>query len=754
MSASSQPGGVHVVRAGDPDYGPVLGRIVDKTYTFLGESYASGTREVLYRVPGGRQKNPSIGIGREFFVTALRDYDDWQLKWWREAIQNAVDAGATNIQLVTKDEGGEVVVSCEDNGGGMSPEVLLDKFLVLGGTTKATSSGSAGGFGKAKELLLLPWLSWEVHTRAKIARGTGIEYEVVDGEHLRGTRITVRMPADQATHEAAALAFLEKCDLPGVRFTVNGKPVKANLKAAHVIRTVDDKAVIAFEPAKKDAPTSYRLMVRTKGLFMFDMYLGEEVAGDVIVELLVPSIGVLTANRDGFRDYGLKSAIEKFAREVVVDVRSALRKKRGLIEQVFRGTGRFQAAEAEAEVLRAVGPVGDASATDTLAEVAALVATDAYDRRGSSDVVRLAPVSAAIAKAMLEIAATPNTIENQLKQLVWQPDFFVRNRVEGFRVPKEFFPETMSPRVAKLAGVWAELCRFVLLQLGSRAEYGVGFVFDEDVGAEYSRHENENWLLLNPFRDARHQKHLFRPTVDEDLQWLYAAAIHEVTHLADGIQYHNESFASALTRNVARCAKGWKRVAKIAKLVGMPKRAEVAARASNPVGDLREQNPADIIDLEARRRRRPIRLEEVDVPWDDKSILRTFDPNAVREDLRAALRAIGYPKPEIERAWSKIEPGSKRGRNRDAFEAILGWVVADVGARLGPARRGNPAPSWRGKKVVPFGPYARRRVAAPVGKAIYDVVDAWLPALIDDDTVQTITQAAYALGDGRADERW
>jgi hypothetical protein len=53
------------------------------------------------------------------------------------------------------------------------------------------------------------------------------------------------------------------------------------------------------------------------------------------------------------------------------------------------------------------------------------------------------------------------------------------------------------------------------------------------------------------------------PTKAADLKWLYALAVHECTHMADGIDYHDESFASAMTHNMARCAAGFTRAKRI-----------------------------------------------------------------------------------------------------------------------------------------------------------------------------------------------
>jgi hypothetical protein len=188
---------------------------------------------------------------------------------------------------------------------------------------------------------------------------------------------------------------------------------------------------------------------------------------------------------------------------------------------------------------------------------------------GTEDVLN--SPSASLAAAMLDqkfVGATH--IEAAIQQLVWQPDFYVMNDIEDWKVPKKFFPETMTPRVFKLAKTWVELCRFVMMQLGSEAYFGVGFHFNESTAASALTEKNpktdeeEQWLMVNPFKNFTRREEIWSPAKDADLKWLYAAAIHECTHIADGISYHDESFAAALTLNMARCADGYRKIKQIA----------------------------------------------------------------------------------------------------------------------------------------------------------------------------------------------
>lgn len=567
--------GLYVVRSGTQAYFPVMALIEGGYAEFRGEVYDDHGRSVTFYMttsppaemqmraagPGSR----TITIGPEFFITALKDYNDWPLKWWREAVQNAVDAGGLNVALsAVVQPDGTMLVSCDDDGRGMDEETIVGKFLVLGGTTKISSGGAAGGFGKAKELLLLPWISWRIHSRDTIVEGSGIDYTVSKGPMRQGTRLDVVMPPDKHTDGAVALGFLQKCFLPNVNFTVNGEPARADLvSAGQPVSRVPGKVDIFFAPST--ATQSY-IYVRARGLFMFQSYVGE-IPGFILAELIAPSIEILTANRDGFRDYATQRAVESLAERIAKDNLSALKSKQGLIRQKFEGTGKFRAKERASMVLDQIGPYGAGNLSSQSTE--AILQTMGSYVRGEEEKLQSMP-STEVVQAMLDQKFLgPNHLEAAIKQLVWEPDFFLVNEIDGYKVPKKFFPQAMTPTILKLAKTWVELCRYVMMQLGSEERFGVGFVFSEDAAAQAITDEDregrsEKWIMLNPFKDMRDRTLIWRPAHDADLQWLYAAAIHESTHIADRMSYHDESFAAALTRNMAKCANGFRKIRQIA----------------------------------------------------------------------------------------------------------------------------------------------------------------------------------------------
>lgn len=564
-----------------PDFGVALGRVVTKEVAFLGERYETPTVKALAVGPkNGRSVNPVMNVGREFFVGALRDYEDWQEKWWREAIQNAVDAGATKVKCnFLRGEDGVGHVSCEDNGGGMTEEVLINKFLMLGATTKQSGGGTTGGFGKAKELLLLPWLSWQVHTRDIVASGTGIDYTIEKAPMLRGTRLTVRMPQDQQTDVTRARWFLAKCSLPNTKFLLNGEAAPTDNRHGTVLGTVGGKVRVSHLRVK--GMKTSKILVRANGIFMFSEWLSDTIDGVLVAEILVPSIDVLTANRDGFRDSDLRRDMAMYIQDLMKDPTIGLAKSRQKLRVHYRGDGTLvadtqnaavqraraaaeQSARIEANLLAAMGSATK-KGRERIAKAVEIFDKATDDTATDGDVKPTSALnfraSGTIAKTVLEVLPDgPTIVEVAAKQLSWRPDYFLYSDVEdGFKVPKEFLPASMSPRVLLLIRYWTECCRLALTLLGSKKQFGVGFCFSDDALALNARESGQEWLLLNPYQAAgetisltrARESKLFLGLSSASLRSLvYALAIHEATHMVDGISLHTESFATAMTKNV------------------------------------------------------------------------------------------------------------------------------------------------------------------------------------------------------------
>lgn len=571
----------------------------------IGESYDGNGNKQLAVAVGLARSNESRAVkvrtGKRYYSSVLRDYSDWQEKWWREAIQNAVDAGATEIICsVVPQPDGKMLVSCGDNGSGMDADTVENKFLVLGETTKESSGHregeTAGGFGKAKELLILPWIQWTVHSRNTVFTGQNEDGIAEDAPYRKGTLLSVLMPADEYTSGAAALAYIGKSSITGVRFTVIDELgeqhiTRASLKVGKEIRTFGDKAVLY---QNKSGGFRGTLLVRIKGLHMFTMRTSDEVEGNLVLELTRPSTELLTSNRDYFRDSGLRWAVEDFVTELAEGVRKALKSKSGIGRTLYEGSTLFSTREQELTEASLASILGEAfvdkdSKVFTIdVDLASSIADGVKDVAERQAGLSLGPTPETLKAMMNGLQVRGAThVEAIGMQAAWQPTFLIVNDdVEGFRPASKFKPDTMAPSLVKLAKLWAEFCRFVLIQLGSSEQYGVGWIFSTDAAAAYTKEKGQHFLLLNPFKGDMASSKFHSVADKDDVAWLYAAAIHEATHMADGISKHSDAFAAAITVNFAKCANKWRQVEAIRKAVvaRVPKSESAGIEARTPKG--------------------------------------------------------------------------------------------------------------------------------------------------------------------------
>jgi len=580
---------------------------------------------------------------------ALRTYAaGWQKIWWREAIQNAKDAKANNIECgAVEQEDGTWLIWCEDNGKGMDLQTLTDAFLALGGTGGKTESGeNVGGFGKAKEILLLPWIYFRVHTRDNIAYSdratrTGEKFaDITTGnKRLNGTRLEVSMPAAEHTDISYLLAFLKLCNTPGVTYKVTGKyetdaietrTIKANLGTgrATAFSIGDEEKPASFEirgtyqtftvkpdgsvktekipdtllatayirKQPKNQVSTQELLVRDRGVFMFGLPINYEFSKKyvVFVELEVPSKFVLTENRDGWRNARLSNEVYDFIQEINRKQGRLLKEKKKLFFKKYYGEGGFAAQERkrrESEVQAAeitlstgnVRVVTDPSGKKTVAiPEMSIEQIGSFIKEFSSNVkadteTSIATIGSETAVAMIKGTKFrgPDQLNNAIKNLVWKPNFAVKNEKEGQQPPRKFYPETMTPGVIRLAKYWTEFVRWTLSQLDIYREFNVGFVFTNDFQAMYVMENGEEWILLNPIVLSPKTKdkktwidtgEVMKPGNEEHLRLMYAAAIHECTHMATGLSDYDLEFPVALTYNIAKCA-GFKEVKKVAKAI-------------------------------------------------------------------------------------------------------------------------------------------------------------------------------------------
>ena len=83
-----------------------------------------------------RMESGTVALSPRFFANELKAYSDWRDAFWRELVQNSVDAGCRNIDVRIAGSEDEPSVTFRDDGPGMSRETLRDVYFQLGATTK------------------------------------------------------------------------------------------------------------------------------------------------------------------------------------------------------------------------------------------------------------------------------------------------------------------------------------------------------------------------------------------------------------------------------------------------------------------------------------------------------------------------------------------------------------------------------------------------------------------------------------------
>jgi hypothetical protein len=133
----------------------------------------------------------NVSVPRGYFVkTAQRDYHNPLRALIREFLQNSRDAGASEIRFNFTDVDGKIQLVVEDNGCGMDQDVIVNKLMALGESTKGDEH--TGGFGVAKILLFFAHESYTIETRNLIVQGSGGVYNIQSKDsYTKGVKCTV-----------------------------------------------------------------------------------------------------------------------------------------------------------------------------------------------------------------------------------------------------------------------------------------------------------------------------------------------------------------------------------------------------------------------------------------------------------------------------------------------------------------------------------------------------------------------------------
>lgn len=490
----------------------------------MGRSFAAGGSG------GGVQRGvwtmANIKIGPEFFKKAFNDYGDRYHAWTREIYQNGVDApGCSRIEFTIYTDDGNTIAVVENNGEPMTEEILINKLLCLGGSGK-TGNGTVGGFGKAKEIIMLAHPGYEILTGDLVVVGCGGEYEVSQsGSNLAGTRTTVTWDGDHTDRLIEQVRKLAKHAQWGGSLYLNGERLTTDLRKGSRRKEFDWGVVYSNKSDQN------RIVVRVGGIPMFTRHTS--FPGCLVIELKGNSKDVLTSNRDGLcGKYAYE--LSDFITAISVDTKSALREQKAEYK-------RYLGAKIRAEKME---PKAAEITIDRLVDVAAIAALSGTN-------IQL-PVQDSL-------PGSTSVISAEDVHSVGLGHQFILKTTCGMEIPAYYQPgDAFSKYSRELVRVWIGSLVKIYEILGVGGQFSVGFIFDEDREAEFEEGEYGKVYYLNPSvlvsQKDKPQCRSFRARYTgawTDRFQILAVAVHEAVHGIYGLTAHNEEYASQLTLAMA-----------------------------------------------------------------------------------------------------------------------------------------------------------------------------------------------------------
>lgn len=491
---------------------------------------------------------PSVLIPHSFFIEEKKRLYNWQTDFWRELLQNSIDAGSFNISISVIQDGNTTICRIDDDGIGMNNDVLENVYFKLGETTK--TGDSIGGFGRARIMTCFGNASYSIQTQNNKVFGSGANYTITTTEeYYNGCSIIVHMndaTAEQMLHTLRS--YLLYCSLR-ISIKINGTQYNEVFTPGRKIKEFS----FADVRVNNVLPVVPNLVIfRVNGLVMFTRRISQKK--QVVVDIHPSkSREVLSADRNRFAG-SYQAEIDNWINTINIENRSSLKYKPTTVQSVISGTGILKSVRKRLSDEESV-TLND-SVSHNLVEVSASISASAEinpsrmdeieikSRMGYNDSIpamgnKLAPWLPDI--LILDETGNP-AMDKHISR--FHPDNWVREVkvVRGQSSPynkgREALRLLMAFRIAASNAVDILMDHYNLSQF----KWTVGWYFGENQAYCVSNNDVHIYCL-NPLDENNRSK--YRLTDRSCLLQILALAKHEVAHsLENG---HNESWGSIYT---------------------------------------------------------------------------------------------------------------------------------------------------------------------------------------------------------------
>lgn len=466
-----------------------------------------------------------------FRKTAKREYSDWKTAIPREFFQNSSDAHCSEFHVNVSETDTHTILSVKDNGRGMFVEDCENKLLTMGGTGK--EENSVGGFGIAKGLLFFAWDKWEIRSKNYIVTGEGCQYDIAPSDtYVYGVNATIYIDKAEGFCEDHVRNYLARCETH-VRIFINDVPFKQKRSKGKRIKTLEWASLYKRKTEDGCSVRSPWMAVRVNGMHMFNHFVDNDLDCRLTLELVGNTRDLMTSNRDGLKA-PYNGQLQTLARDISINVTSALDEKEEVIIQKFKGTGLERASMPKKKI--------------TSEQIAAAVEHVANIFDGM--VFAKTDTSTQIDLPVLDPVLSEIGTDEEEESLQDFPDIIVHT--VGKRLSKKFNPKTWPYKVKTIMKLWVMVLKHVMLDNKIECEFGVGITNDPIAEAAFTKDGETPYFLLNletwgHTGKSKTGKTLL-PKVNGKNGWmliqeLRQRAAHEIAHMISG-RDHNEKFVA------------------------------------------------------------------------------------------------------------------------------------------------------------------------------------------------------------------
>lgn len=502
---------------------------------------------------------PTVKIPHQFFRDEkTKLYSEWRLAFWRELLQNSIDAGATRIDISVAQDGDNIRCFCEDDGCGMSADLLENVYFRLGESSKG--QGSIGGFGRARIMTCFGNKSYRIRTMDNIVDGEGSQYEISSSlEYYDGCSVEIEV--DDATQEqmlSAIRQILSQSTL-SQRVFINGNEFSNWLKRGRRVRELSFGGVYTNISSRS---YSYKIISRVNGLSMFTTYVNLDK--QIVVEIdPEKSRDVLNASRSSF----INEASREFTRwqsEIAVDSQTSLRARNREVRELIRGAGcrkssrRRKINNIESAPIQPApiqpAPILQYKAASTNS-IEMIESSLEQKNAAKENAVENDPIGKPFDSNLKDIMFIDESDGSIPKAVVerFHPSNWTREikKDKGARVPynrgREYY------RLLRAFEIACEEAVCILIEeidaMPDALHWGVGWAFGPFDALHTESSDGVHFFMLNPIGSSG-SKARFKTGRKEDLIAIIALAQHEVAHSLRS--FHDEEWGNALTRIAMR----------------------------------------------------------------------------------------------------------------------------------------------------------------------------------------------------------